>query len=1287
MIDSTISNSGGKALNSFHYIGLALLSILVGIAMFVWRFVLSSSGASPLTFLVGGTLFTIVYALAFGLVKESLVRYIAKHKNAFQEGVEYCQAQINRGQASEASNSYRMLAAAYKQSQTVNRYNLLQELFRKVNSALNTQQTKLFEEKAGRITKLIHENKLVLASLLYNTLLLRYHLVTKRSFITPHTKHELYKTVIATYRLYKHWDAAFTPKATLRLRIQEQTPIETFFELANHTTFNEKQIRAALKSYKKLERNYQKLAKADKEKAYTTITLAHHKEQHLIGSLLVKQFQERCSKVRKAIQENKKLASRVGYIALKLHYRKLTKNKHILLETKKQLYNELQSLYKTYTVWTSKPLAIKPFLETRPEPEKVVSPTEDKVKSFFDLARAHKEYCLTDKTSKALHSYKKLSAIYKSYSKVDKKKVYTTLKLAFAEEERNINRYLVEKARNSFTKIKKTVHEDKRFTAILQYLLLQWQYRTVKKNPQIDSETKDKIYEQVSKAYKHYTAWFGSSKPAPETTPEAIPEPIPEAIPDTTAVDAKITRIENLAETVLESSQPDKARKVQRIYKKLYHKYLTLSEENRRKVYDLVGACYKHQLALFQKHAIGIWQTQADTLSNAIKNKELLFFKSRYASLKKNYEKLCSKTSISLETKQELYATVLEIYGRYELSLSSLKKAKPDTESVAYFRKLHKQWQSFIETKQVEESKIAYENLRSTYASFSTDEKKQVYHLLTEIYHEQLGFDDRIKVDEFKTKAKQIADLVEENKLFRARLHYQALKLQYRKIRQNADFKKETVEKAFAILTAIYEVYKKKKADNKRTFTTVKKDLPEQILPKPLEADTSNRLKWFFKELENWKQAIKAQNETKATLSYKLLNSIYRKLDREDKAKAYPIISDVFTAQTKLINSLKVKKIKEDCFDTRKDILAGKLFKARIKYMMLLWKYHSLKTKTYLSTRTKTTAYNEISETYQYYQERKDLVIAKPKRRPLTNYLKTSQPIPQIAVLLLLIIGLGAITTQFGITGFTIYDDTLKIEPLNLTITDTGQYNISVPYMIDHLSLSGSMKGTGSVKAFIKYENEYILVIDSGTLREEEPSESTEEFIPIELNLTIESSAETSSESNTSDEDTTIENSAKEITTLLIYRSQSSYDNDNDGTEKEEGIVDLSVERSSFNWEVDESKLCTRWKVDSLDNENSSTYCAGSEQCCNFIDLAPTSENWNDVQYIYKGLHDSTENNIVSAQVLFVDYNLSLENPYSEIHTSDLEELPVKFVDTIIEFEQVCEESCLMEQINGSEIE
>ena len=129
----------------------------------------------------------------------------------------------------------------------------------------------------------------------------------------------------------------------------------------------------------------------------------------------------------------------------------------------------------------------------------------------------------------------------------------------------------------------------------------------------------------------------------------------------------------------------------------------------------------------------------------------------------------------------------------------------------------------------------------------------------------------------------------------------------------------------------------------------------------------------------------------------------------------------------------------------------------------------------------------------------------------------------------------------------------------------------------------------------------------------------------------------------------------------LEYKDNSPYDINNDGVETPEGIIDFTVENTIFNLNINESNLCTRWNIYSIENETSVTVCYGAKACCNFIGLEPLTPNWGEVFYSYYGRYGATNNNKVSAQVVYVDYSLEPENLYSDIYYSSWSSLSAIF--------------------------
>jgi len=156
----------------------------------------------------------------------------------------------------------------------------------------------------------------------------------------------------------------------------------------------------------------------------------------------------------------------------------------------------------------------------------------------------------------------------------------------------------------------------------------------------------------------------------------------------------------------------------------------------------------------------------------------------------------------------------------------------------------------------------------------------------------------------------------------------------------------------------------------------------------------------------------------------------------------------------------------------------------------------------------------------------------------------------------------------------------------------------------------------------------------------------------------------------------------KIISIDLSYEKGTPFDEDDDGTAYTDDIIDFSVNKTSFNWNVNEEKLCTSWKTTSLETDESTIACYGYGQCCGFIGLTPTRDSWNEVFYSNYGLYGATYNNTISAQVVYVDYNLSFENPYEDVAYSEWSSLKADFIEkTVTIFTKITE--LIVDQINA----
>ncbi len=225
--------------------------------------------------------------------------------------------------------------------------------------------------------------------------------------------------------------------------------------------------------------------------------------------------------------------------------------------------------------------------------------------------------------------------------------------------------------------------------------------------------------------------------------------------------------------------------------------------------------------------------------------------------------------------------------------------------------------------------------------------------------------------------------------------------------------------------------------------------------------------------------------------------------------------------------------------------------------------------------------------------------------------------------------------------------------------------------LIDNLAMS--IENSTGVK--VKIESEFEEDEESG--REDG---SDEEEAPINETPTINETLiinETQANETQSENETAINGTIeieKTIGISLEYGSNEAYDANNDGVETLSGIVDFKVDALT-NWNADESKLCTRYEVFSVEDEESDFACYGNSDCCALVGLESSRELWNESLFLGYGSLGSTESNIVFAQALYANYSLNADEPYSDVAYSSWKNLTAEFIEGI-EFENVCEESC-----------
>jgi len=312
-------------------------------------------------------------------------------------------------------------------------------------------------------------------------------------------------------------------------------------------------------------------------------------------------------------------------------------------------------------------------------------------------------------------------------------------------------------------------------------------------------------------------------------------------------------------------------------------------------------------------------------------------------------------------------------------------------------------------------------------------------------------------------------------------------------------------------------------------------------------------------------------------------------------------------------------------------------------------------------------------------------------------------------VLALLLV--GAYYLEPAITSFvTVTKQINYTDDVNLEFDESGIYvwELANPGPLKSIKISGSKIEQGQAKVYLEDNGVRHLIFDSTNLVEnpsglfgitgfvvaedegenedndgenenegnEDGEDEDEDEVPINDTINNETQINDTTSINDTVENETLE---KIININLEYGDDNVYDANNDGVERLDGVIDIKVDGSNFNWDADEENLCTRYEVFSIENQESTFACFGNSNCCNFVDLESSRELWNNGLFLSYGSYGSTNDNIVFAQVLYVDYNLSSDEPYSEIAYSSWGNLTAKFLEDIVEFEDVCIDTCLFE--------
>jgi hypothetical protein len=320
-----------------------------------------------------------------------------------------------------------------------------------------------------------------------------------------------------------------------------------------------------------------------------------------------------------------------------------------------------------------------------------------------------------------------------------------------------------------------------------------------------------------------------------------------------------------------------------------------------------------------------------------------------------------------------------------------------------------------------------------------------------------------------------------------------------------------------------------------------------------------------------------------------------------------------------------------------------------------------------------------------------------------------------LAVLTLMLLGAALMFSgklaMVGMQMLGISNYTEHTQEIGLTLTSTQNYTWEIEehpplFNLRSVMLDGEIIGEGKVRAtLITPDGERYVIMKSKGLKandkitgmqvgevDEDATENTSETGIIDNEgfaqndtsevLAIEgeeneNQTEGGEEQQTEQEQTAPE---KEITLKLEYQSRTRWDANDDGIASTEAdAVDFTVADTSFSWDADESKLCTRWTITSEETGSSTTLCNGNAECCGLAGVAPKENIWNAPLYIYYEQYGTTASNTVSAQVIYLDQSLEAGDTHFDSVQSSTETLDAVFQQVArTEFSGECVDSCML---------
>ena len=108
----------------------------------------------------------------------------------------------------------------------------------------------------------------------------------------------------------------------------------------------------------------------------------------------------------------------------------------------------------------------------------------------------------------------------------------------------------------------------------------------------------------------------------------------------------------------------------------------------------------------------------------------------------------------------------------------------------------------------------------------------------------------------------------------------------------------------------------------------------------------------------------------------------------------------------------------------------------------------------------------------------------------------------------------------------------------------------------------------------------------------------------------------------------------KDINLKLDYNPGTEFDPDDDGVETINGVVDLTIQETTFTWKVNKNNICSKWEVENKKTKTEEYVCQGNKKCCEYLEIEQISNKWDEVLFVNKGKYGAGEKNKVSSEII-----------------------------------------------------